>query len=410
MKVPKSQLQPPFRQQDLLDVSSFISYCADRGITTSERQLEYYEKKNLLLPAMRVYPGYVAYRRVQVRVDNKWRWQFCFPKDVKKLECKRIDRRTYYADGTFLMGEKSWLDRCKKNGMVLYPSQCRFRKWKYYRGPRPRRHRYSARIPPVKYEAFYSRYQVFPLKLIQRGLTIRFVDEALFADDETWLGFGKQTRLLFSKVPRAVRKTVLRCYSTIHLLQDILDLRNELFSAALETYESVIEGNKETCTEREARSEALLEARETLRYGEQETAPYRASSIQKKRGLSVKQIHERRREFLNLAIMFDPIRSLFQYLDHIPEGYLESCRGDYRFARDCYKVVDQLGWFFNSLGQEVASVEKMMTGTDKFRICIICKKPFEPDRRTRVTCGNKRCKREYNNIFKREMRRKGYID
>jgi hypothetical protein len=45
----KKQLQPPFRQRDLLGLSDFIRHCKDRGVDTSEKQLEYYEKEELLI-------------------------------------------------------------------------------------------------------------------------------------------------------------------------------------------------------------------------------------------------------------------------------------------------------------------------------------------------------------------------
>lgn len=402
----KRRFQPPFRQQDLLRVSEFIEFCGQRGIRTDENELEYLEKEGLLLPAVRVNPGHLKRKRVLVRTRRGLQWQFWPEQDIPALKYKRIDRRAYYAYAPVLKSTDNWLSEYEKRGMVLYPPKCRFRKWKYYRGRVVKRHEYWATVPPKRYEVFYSQFQIFPLKRVKQALTIRISGRLLLGGDKTWLRFGRETRSVFANVPGALRRIVLQYYETIQLLQDILDLQDEVVRAIEAEYNDSLTGyRKDSYTNKEAEQAALEDARDEAIVQEKDVIPRRTRAILKKSELTIREVEARRRDFVNLSLSVDPIGSLLPYMERIPADYLERCRGDYKFARDCHRVVDQLGWFLEKLGQRVPSLQKMMIGREKFKICPYCEEYFEPKRRNQVTCGKKACKRKHENVLKRELRR-----
>ncbi|MFA7308850.1 MAG: hypothetical protein WC045_02140 [Patescibacteria group bacterium] len=47
-------LSAPFREKDLLNVNMFIRHVSDRGITTSRRELAFYQQQGLLTPAIQI--------------------------------------------------------------------------------------------------------------------------------------------------------------------------------------------------------------------------------------------------------------------------------------------------------------------------------------------------------------------
>ena len=110
-KVTKAQLQPSFRQKDLISVNSFIGFCQKYDIGTTKDELEYFEKEGLLYPVVRVNRGLVEYKRVLADYDGKGseEWRF-IPKEhiaraKKQYKFKEIDKATTYGHGSILMGK-----------------------------------------------------------------------------------------------------------------------------------------------------------------------------------------------------------------------------------------------------------------------------------------------------------------
>src|SRR3989338_4115169 len=53
---------PPYRPENLMTVSKFITYCKDRGIKIKKEDLEFFDKKNLVVPAVGVYKPIIKER------------------------------------------------------------------------------------------------------------------------------------------------------------------------------------------------------------------------------------------------------------------------------------------------------------------------------------------------------------
>ena len=137
------QMKPPYRQEDLLSISSFISYCKDRGVDTSREQLEYYDRYNLLIPIAHV-------------------------------------NFTY---GGISSGRRDWLIPYEKDRLVIYP-------WKEYQ-----------KIGN-DFITFYSKYQIYTLAEIQKTSQIDLSESLLFDANIDWTKVGENIRnRVIQKIP-----------------------------------------------------------------------------------------------------------------------------------------------------------------------------------------------------------------
>jgi hypothetical protein len=240
------------------------------------------------------------------------------------------------------------------------------------------------------YETFYSKYQMFPLKQIQDGLRIVVRDQALFVNDADWLEIGK-IRQMFVGARELLQRKVLRYYETFHLLYRALDLRAEMISMADKQYESTLEEYKcdPELTDVEAEKEASADAWSSIDRQEETRVPPKAKRLLKKSGLSPKEIEKRREEFAYLGFRADPLRGSSICLNNGIRETLEAFSSDFKFARDCYAIAEQLEWFLRMVGERPPTMEKIRSGIDTLKICVICQKYFRPVRRSDVTCRDK---------------------
>jgi hypothetical protein len=147
-----------------LGVDGFIAYCKERGLSVDKSKLEYFEKKKLFFPILRIKrPKYKE--KIERISENEIRHLG----PLKQKERYNGEIRNQYA---FLYYEKSYLTILKKKNYISVPKIKRFVPWKKY-------------IDPISGEethlAFYSQFQIFWLnELLQASkieLTLPFFDK-----------------------------------------------------------------------------------------------------------------------------------------------------------------------------------------------------------------------------------------
>lgn len=414
MRIKKSGLQPPFRQQDLLTVSSFIRYCKERGIYTDENQLEYYERLGLLFPAIRVNPGIIKYKRVFANFDGKDEWRFT-PKGYNKSELKpkKVDKKIYYDYGGLSIGKPGWLGWYLERKRVRYPIKVGFKPWSEYDGNASTTSWPSNKRLTPKYVVLYAKHQVFALKRVQSELSINIRDETLFQSDTKWIKTGKKIRDFFANAPKLIRAKIFGLYEILRLIDGVYELReemtNESINLYLKTYQDLLfKGNSKI----EAENEALLDAEHSLTFQQKNVIPTKAKALFEKYNLSKTQIADWRNQFITWGYFLDPTIQWFEYVENIPGKLLEKSKGDYKFALECYRKANILGWFLEMLGEQVPSLKKSLTGIDKYKVCTECKRYYIPKtaKKTQKTCGRKKCVGANKNKWKREMRKMGLLD
>jgi hypothetical protein len=343
-----------------------------------EKQLTF---TKLLLPAVRVNCGFVEHRKT--------------------------DGHTYYEYGAICWGTKHWLDKYQKRELVEHPAETEFREWSTYKGVWPQKSHYFAEIPLPRYEMFYSKYQMFPLKAIQDGLRVVLKDQALFVDDQDWLDVGK-IRRMFVPAPEFLQKRVLRYYQTFGLLHNILNLlairkcqANRAYKVTLRDYQ-----RSELSEETEVEQPASEAAWDSIDEQDRLEMPRKARVILDKSGLSPKEIEKWREEFSYLGFIVDPMHGWSVRFNSAIRETLEASSSEFKFAGECYVIAEQLGWFLRMVGERPPSLEKMQSGIDGLRACVICQRPFTPKRKSDVTCGDKECIAAHRKDLRAEWKRK----
>ena len=387
LAVDRETLQTPFRSADLLPVSVFILYCKNRGIQTDKEQLEYYDRENLLLPVVRIKMSEIGERanlnpvRYEDTVDLLT-WSGFGEQSENETPYYEID---------------GWLDELRKQNAVKYPAKDQYKPWFEYSeidGPVP-----NTKIPGrvQAYEQFYSKPQIFRLWSIQKRLTAKICDEALFSDDRGWLTIGLSTRSRFVPILRSLQKNGSAFNRFLGFLNDVIDLSEKREQQANIEYDK---SRTRGAGKREAENDRKL----VLNSNDIELD---AREILKRAGYTIADVERRRNGFVYNVWSLDPTRHWFDYLDGISDRVLDQSRGEYRFIRECHRITETLGWFLERLGQHPRSLKEMKVGIREIKACPYCDVYFKISAKTQKTCGDPQCVRDHRNTLKRNMRKEG---
>jgi len=411
-------MQPPFRPRDLLATDRFISFCADRGVQTSREQLEFYDRHNLIVPAVRVSRGYVLFRKVLIPHEGKPQWRLVFANDLTKFSPLKVDPKTYYDFGSISCGSSDWLAQYEERGVVSYPAREKYRPWGEDLMVR------RSELPTSRKELgeghfdFYARYQCFPLKEAQSSMVVEVRDETLFVDDESWLKIGRNLRRGIEGSLGYLQEAVLKHHRLMTLMSAIRDVLVDVYAEAGITFEAKLEvdpRDEENVdglpqaefrrkAEREAREDAGRDARDVIRLYEQESAPAEMRKVIAECGYSIEDVRRARQRAAHLASESDPTYRWTEFTERIPANLLRQARGDYALALEHYRIVNELGWVLRMLGDKPPTLKKLLVGSDAFGHCLVCGEPFQRKKRPWVTCGSPTCKHEHNKDLKRRLR------
>ena len=151
------------------EVGLFIGYCRELNIVTDERELEYYEKSGVMLPAARVvYPDDCVVERYRRELDGDYNWtgfdvwpEFADLAEKFPLLLRRFDDLT---DEELVHCFDRALD-AGGNPYLHIPSCGSYRPWKEYavEVPEP----YGRKLERQTAEHYYSFWQVHQLYRIQ---------------------------------------------------------------------------------------------------------------------------------------------------------------------------------------------------------------------------------------------------
>ena len=393
----RAAMQPPFRQVDLLPTDRFVSHCAKLGIRTSREQLEFCDRHDLIIPAVRVDPGYIAYRKVLLPEDGRLQWRMVYADDLAEFSPEKVDRRTYYGFGTVTSGSRDWLDKYKRRGMVTHPTRFKYRPWR--EDVMVRRTELPTSLKELGEGAidFYAANQCFALRHVQARLVVEVRDAALFMDESSWAATGGRLREAFVPVLGPIRDTVREEYRIAALLNGLQDISDEIDEGAQASFHASMEdGQSREDAKRDARSSALLYMKDS--------APAKVAELVGKLRYETDDIRMVRQRAAHQAAELDPTHRWTEFTSRIPSDLLQRVRGDYALALEYYGIVDDLKWLLERLGDQPPSLKKLLTGADKERHCLVCGELFEGKRRTQVTCAQPACVRAHKNEHKRRRR------
>lgn len=416
MKITQLELQTPFLQPDLLTVSSFVSYCRDNGVLTDERELEYFDKERLLVPAARILMGVVEYRRILSNFqDGTEEWGFIPAEDLGKHKIKELDSKTYYDQGAlvqsmpglgnvrgFHFGNDGWMDWYSERNMVTYPVKEGYLPWSKLRRPDAPSGQMFGDDPKLYEDVsqlMYAKHQIYLLKLIQNRRTIKVKNEGLFRTPESWIEAGNMITKLYSESEsnEHIQKMVSDWNHFFGFLMEVRKLRlgkhahiNNAIDSLYDTYEAIQEDLKE----------AEIDARYA---GEVYDASIKedAKKLASRYHLKTEDIEHWRFRLLEHGSFGVGSRSrqLRPYVTLISNQLLAK-------TEDAYRLVNELCWFIELVGGRSLTAKELILNS-MGETCRFCGKSFESSRRTQVTCGDSACKTKLQNEHKKKMRQIG---
>lgn len=409
-------LGTPFRQPDLETVDAFIRYCRKHDVITDKKELEYFAKEGLLLPAVRVCVGILRFRNVFAEFegsDGKV-WKYVFEEDLANINYEKLDPKIYYDRGSLLKsvwhegpqirgfhwGNDGWLDWYIERGMVKYPAKEEYRPWKEFEGG-PSWSTDPSLFDDVS-ELMYARHQIFPLKFVKNRRSLTIKNEGLFRTTEGWTRAGMQITQIHND-PQSdewIRSEVANYNRLFGLLVDIRMLLVEKNQHVQKIYaKSVEEGSKEFTYDKEA----LADAKSADEAYNKKLAG-RVEEVRAKHGLSVDDISQWRWKMLNHGTFGTGSRGeMFRkYVTRLDDQLLGE-------TEEAYRIVNQLSWFLELLGEEAITAKQLILRSFDPR-CRYCGASFKLTRGNQETCGAKDCKAKKTRDYKKKMRQLNKYD
>lgn len=384
----RQTMHPPFRPDDLLHVDAFIAHCKTRGVWTDREQLEYYDQEAILLPAVRVKqtPQTVTPLKEAVSIRNS--------DDIKK---------------TLVPGENNerpiseWLPEYLEGGRAEHPAETPFCSWEP--GSPQTFVDETGKVWGMSRGSealYYSRYQLIPLREIQRLLTVKLQDRVLFGSDEEWRKLGRTIRVRFAGARERARNTILHRYRYLSVLTTIHDLLDQRAREAASEYEENRNGD---CSYKEAFKDAIATFDDILRPKEEKTIRLALSGAQ----LSCEELDNFRVQ-LHIESRIPKLGLDARHVLKVRDQILDHTPHSYRFVRDCDALVRQLTWILTQLRYRFGSLSELDLGHGEHRVCAYCESGFKPRSNRQVTCGSKGCKNAQKNATKRIKRHWGLYD
>ena len=211
-------LQVPFLQEELLPISSFISYCKDNGVDTDQEELEYFAREELLLPAVRVISGTVEYKKIFASFNEKDEWRHIFADDLSKFKVKALDPKRYFGVGSLHYGSQDWMEWYTEHDMIRYPSKEGYIPWSTFEVNRDDTEASIFGNDRERYinasELMYSKHQIFPLKDVKTYRTLMVRNAALFRTPNNGQRRGRKSVKCLQRAGRTSRSGRIQSHGT----------------------------------------------------------------------------------------------------------------------------------------------------------------------------------------------------
>ncbi len=386
----------PYRRQDLMPLSNFVRYCNERGVKTSAEQLEFYDELGLLMPVVGIFAEIGIYRKIFITdKEGKDQWVFVYSGDEKTLGYKEIDPLSYYHYAGLSYGSSEQLDYYFKNNLVFYHSELAYSPWNSI-VLKADHWEFSSDKLPDKATLFYTPYQIFALRDIQRGMSIKIHDRALFRDEAGWIRAGENIRKMFNNFLPRLHSEVLAYIKDFSLYFDLLTVLDDIVDKSEKVYQESI---RQGFDEKEANTDY-----------EHAISNYEKESIEKildvidKHKITIANLRNLQERFFNIGYWQDPAKKWILYLENVsPRALYKS--DEYKFSRDSYNIGENIGWCIQILGEKPITLKNVLVHVDNEKLCLYCHKLYRPKKKGQRTCGKKACADKNKNEHKREQYR-----
>lgn len=451
-----------------MEVKEFVDFCNERGVNTSQEELEYYEEQDILYPAFRIKLkrlkeiedawckscdiifkstkidwranpwdetcpkckghniGYIIGREKLRPSHLVGKETFTFEEAIEDRQRQGFNlyepanissnpyQRVHYEQAGFWKTASEALQYYEKEGQLIHPSEENFRPWEDY---------YDWFIiekgRKIKLEAFktyYGYYQIHQLKWMERWpqVNVRFTGRAIEALRRGEISPEFKKWIEWRDVKSTIREKAEEIES---IFKPLIEAREEIRWAYYEKLP------KETPKKEELDEELLSEIKKRiLANPNYKNAPYfqkitldqwNSDEIQKLLEKTWKEINRESRMAVYKPLMWviKQIVDRYKISDEDAEKWREHLFWDRYWLvnrEPCYYILGrELKEDIEFLSLFVESLGKKPIYLDKIAksdICKICQKFFIPKSKNQVLCRNSDCRKEY----KRMERRKKY--
>ena len=383
--------QPSFRQQDLITISSFVSFARENSIDTSEPALEFLERVGLLLPTVRIDRGYVPFRKIFATFEGKNDWRYIIADDLSKFHYKKLDKQTYYSLGGISLAKPGCLDWHIDNNMIVYPAKLG---WNKEYDVEASEYHYATDTENLgnSFEPLYMPYQIYILQYLQ-SLFNRYTISGLRYQKKDW----KYIKLYMLK------------HFTPDLLQNVYTRVNNMyqfFTFYLDIQDIWQTMNKKHHEELRAVAEDKEELREKLNDIQHATNEEYIKAVQQtmqKHSFSIAMVTEWKNKMLTHGSFWNmPSKRKNIYLIKLSDI-------DLYHAEYTYKIVYVLNWVLKILGEkQFELITEVLRIKNRQLSCPYCDNTFSPRDIKQLTCGAEECQKANKNQRKREGRKSGY--
>jgi len=155
-----------YLQNPPLETDKFIKFCEKRGIQTSKKELEFFEKEELLFPIVRIERPIEEEEKIKVRKEDGK--EYCKPaKDGLNAGETGIERYKvkFYSSYGFSEYDKDLLLNWLQEGNLFDPTTKEFQSWDTFLGE-------ELEYEKQKIVSFYSSFQIYWLEILKNSFSI----------------------------------------------------------------------------------------------------------------------------------------------------------------------------------------------------------------------------------------------
>lgn len=380
-------LQSPFRQQDLLTASGFVSFCEENDIETSEKSLNFFEREGLLLPTLRVDRGYVMFRKILADFEGKEEWRFVPHDKLDEFKYKELAQETFYTLGGVWLKRLDSFEYHFNNGMIIYPSEIGWQET-YDLLSTGENFVTNPKDLGDSTEPLYMPHQIFAVEYLHQSFNHHLIDGLHFILKD----WGKVKEKVFegytSEMQFKFKEQISKQYNFFTFYLFVLQTFENKSMEYLKDIEKA-QGDKD-----EIRAVYL-----NLAHEKDDNLKKALLSHMKAFNLTSEDVKEwRERFFISGSFWNMPSKRKELYLTKLTEDDLYK-------TEYVYWIIRVLNWLLEHLGNRQVTINELIL---RGKICPYCKKPFNPTKKTQVACFSKECQNEHKKKLKREGYKSGW--
>ena len=386
---------PPYRPENLMTVSKFITYCKDRGIKIKKEDLEFFDKKNLVVPAVGVYKPIIKERNSEGKSIYKF-GGIASIVTTEHFNYFGFDAKGY---GEKRISQKENSDAC----LSFQPALQTFTPWKKYKDTEVDSAKRKNDLGKCV-ELFYSPEQIFVIAITLQSWQMNVSGACLLKNGVEWEKTSKIVKSYFDKEDGGLSGVIKNHYRGISIFYHIEDLWFNTVRKKVHWFERSLElaptsfdpADFESSMERWDESYKTQEMEQLL----------------EQHKISKTELRKLIESFIYRGFDIDPNIEIWEcYRELISICWIEKQKGAALFCEDYYRISRRLLWLLQAFEKQLVTMRDyyQTRGYKMGAYCFICRTPIIKTKtggRIQVTCAQKKCEKELDRRRKKTNRKK----